>query len=334
MKLRCVGFFLTAVAAAATEAGLPGWDDRGNTGQEAGEWVAGETLLPGEDQPAEVPDPIESPAGEIAGAEVTETLIPEAHWPEYFDKRPQKFLIDPQKLLGPLEYRERLAFLNYHAGDSAIDLFVYLIGGEQAIPDEVRHEEMMERLFSNDRPAVVVLYFMGAPQRAMLHLSPSLTEVVPAAEQRRALESSVIQALKELEPTRQIETFLVQMSIRIYWMERMLGVDAPDKQPVAADAPVVKTPEESGLREFLRPHLAEAARHAVPAASVATALLLGLATRFWLKHRARHHFPDFEVEPRLGGAHAAGVGAVISFASATVPPASQRDALPDYLRRA
>jgi hypothetical protein len=72
----------------------------------------------------------------------------------------------------------------------------------------------------------------------------------------------------------------------------------------------------------------------VPASSVAGALLLGFAARFWLKRRTRHLFPDFEVEPRLGGAHAAGVGAVISFASATVPPATQRDAMPDYLRRA
>jgi hypothetical protein len=56
--------------------------------------------------------------------------------------------------------------------------------------------------------------------------------------------------------------------------------------------------------------------------------------RSWLKRRARHRFPEFEVEPRLGGAHAAGVGAVISFASAAVTPASQRDQMPDYLRRA
>ena len=336
MKLLCIGWFLTAAAAiAAPETPLPGWGDGGRTEQEVADWVAGETLLT-EEQPADQPELalIEPAAGEIADVEATETSIPESFWPEYFGKRPEKFLIDPQNLLGPVEYRERLAFLNYHAGDSAIDLFVYVIGGDQAIPGEVREEEMMERLFPTGRPAVVVLYFMGAPQRAMMHLSPALSDVVPAAEQRRALESSVIQALKEIEPARQIETFLVQMSIRIYWMERMMGGDTRDKQPVAAAVPVAKTREKSGLREFLRPHLEEASRHLVSASWVAGAVLLGLAARFWLKRRARHYFPDFEVEPRLGGAHAAGVGAVISFASATVPPASQRDAMPDYLRRA
>ena len=43
-----------------------------------------------------------------------------------------------------------------------------------------------------------------------------------------------------------------------------------------------------------------------------------------LRMRARHVLPDFSVEPRLGGEHGAGVGAVISFASASVPPALQR----------
>jgi hypothetical protein len=321
MKLRRIVWFLTAATAlAATESGLP---DPGDSGYPDGE--AGETLLMEALPPAV--------AGEIAGDEATHAVIPESYWPEYFAKLPEKFLIDPQKLLGPVEYRERLAFLNYHAGDSAIDLFVYVIGGDQVIPGEVRQEEMMERLFPTGRPAVVVFYFMGAPQRTMLHLSPSLNEAVPLAEQRRALESSVIHSLKEIEPARQIETFLVQMSIRIYWMERMLGGDVSNQQPAVA-LPATKTPEKSGLREFLRPYLAEAARHVPPALSVAGALLLGFATRFWLKRRARHFFPDFEVEPRLGGAHAAGVGAVISFASATVPPATQRDAMPDYLRRA
>jgi hypothetical protein len=337
MKLCCIGWFLTVAAAvAASETPLPGWGDGGNTEQEVADWVAGETLLTGDEQPAEEPGLalVEPAAGEITGEEAAETVIPEYYWPEYFGKRPEKYLVDPQNLLGPADYRERLAFLNYHAGDSAIDLFVYVIGGDQAIPGEVRQEEMMERLFPTGRPAVVVLYFMGAPQRAMMHLSPSLADVVPPPEQRKALESSVIHALKEIEPARQIETFLVQMSIRIYWMERMMGGDTKVKEPVAAVVPVVKIPEKPGLREFLRPHLEEATRHVVPASSVAAAVLLGFATWLWLKRRARHHFPDFEVEPRLGGAHAAGVGAVISFASATVPPASQRDAMPDYLRRA
>jgi hypothetical protein len=92
--------------------------------------------------------------------------------------------------------------------------------------------------------------------------------------------------------------------------------------------------KEAGLMARLQPFMGEARRYLELAAMVIGTALVALAMAAWMKRRARYRFPDFEVEPRLGGAHAAGVGAVISFASAAVPPASQRDQMPDYLRRA
>ncbi len=62
-------------------------------------------------------------------------------------------------------------------------------------------------------------------------------------------------------------------------------------------------------------------------------LVLWFAVAWW-RGRARFRFPEFEVEPRLGGSHAAGIGAVISFGSSAVPPAMQRNRVPDYMRRA
>jgi hypothetical protein len=127
----------------------------------------------------------------------------------------------------------------------------------------------------------------------------------------------------------------MQLSIRIYGMETLMDeAEATTLTAPASKAPVAvkkKRPEPKS------PYIAvmtEAQKHLMPASAIAGGVLLIAVVRFWLKRRARYVFPDFEVEPRLGGAHAAGVGAVISFASATVPPASQRDAMPDYLRRA
>src|SRR5690606_30151052 len=73
------------------------------------------------------------------------------------------------------------------------------------------------------RPAAVVYYYLGAPQRSVMYLSPSLTDAVSVAEQRRALQSSVMQAFSSAEPAGQLEAFSVQMSIRLYWMERMMA---------------------------------------------------------------------------------------------------------------
>jgi hypothetical protein len=342
-----------ALAAAAWLAGgvlamdeplLPAWNGDERKALEAAGWVAGGVLLTDEPVPDAPPQEpaaqldVEPPtADEIAGDENPSPEIAEEFLPAYFAERPATYLVDPQKLLGPADYRDRLNFLNYHASDSSIDLFVYVMGGDQEIPSEVREEETIERFFSEGRPAAIVFYYFGAPQRSMVYLSPSLTDVVSAAEQRRAVASSVMQAFEKLDPTAQLEAFLVQMSIRIYWMERMMGggTEASDPMPLV-DRRVVAVAASGGssASATFEEWRALAMPYVVPAGALLGSLLAAFGMKFWLQRRARYRFPDFEVEPRLGGAHAAGVGAVISFASASVPPASQRDQVPDYLRRA
>jgi hypothetical protein len=333
---------LAASATAFVEPSLPEWTEMEKSELEDAGWLPGAVLLTDEPIPDDPEKPVENPLEveqpnpeEIAGDLKPSLDIAEKFMPAYFAERPENFLIDPQGLLDPSDYRDRLAFLNYHASDSSIDLFVYVMGGDQTIPSEVREEELIERHFSEGRPAVVVYYYLGAPQRSVVYLSPSITDAVSAAEQRRALESSVMQAFQKIEPSGQFEKFLVQMSIRIYWMERMLagettGGDTLPPTPTLAASSRAFDEKSTGLawiHDLLR-------RVAMPAALMAGFLLTVVGFIHWLRIRARYRFPEFAVEPRLGGAHAAGVGAVISFASAAVPPASQREQVPDYLRRA
>ncbi len=324
------------------EPGLPKWNANEKRELESAGWIAGGLLLTDDPVPDD-PKPeittalkVEQPtAEEIAQDTEHSPEIPEKFLPTYFAERPKTFLVDPQGLLSPANFRDRLSFLNYHASDSSIDLFVYVIGKDQEIPSEVREEEMIERFFSQGRPAVIAYYYLGSPQRSVVYLSPSLTDVVSAAEQRRALASSVVQAFEKLNPAEQLEAFLVQMSIRVYWMERMIGGAAttPEVAPVpgAAEIAVEKTLAKNQKIEWAR---AIALKYTMPAGASLALLLAAFSINFWLKRGARYVFPDLDVEPRLGGAHAAGVGAVISFASAALPPASQRDQVPDYLRRA
>ena len=222
--------FLSTTALAIDEPLLPAWNGKERADLQAAGWVPGAILLSGDPVPDEPAKPAAEPLqveqpkpGEIAEDLKPSSAIDEKFLPAYFAERPKNFLIDPQGLLSPSDYRDRLSFLNYHASDSSIDLFVYVIGGEQDIPGEVREEEMSERFFAEGRPAAIVYYYLGAPQRSVVYLSPSITDAISAAEQRRALESSVMQAFEKTQPAEQIEKFLVQMSIRIYWMERMIA---------------------------------------------------------------------------------------------------------------
>ena len=331
-----------ALAIAFEEPPLPAWPANERSGLEASGWIPGAILLtedpvPDDPQPAKAePLNIELPNPEEIIDDLRQmTEVAEKFLPAYFAERPKTFLIDPQGLLSLSDYRDRLGFLNYHASDSSIDLYVYVLGGDQEIPSEVREEEMIERCFSGGRPAAIVYYYLGAPQRSVVYLSPSMTGSISAPEQRRALESSVMQAFEKTNASEQFERFLVQMSIRIYWMERKLAGEsatADDSQiMIAAPAPA-STMDRKSVKMLWLTDLA--LKSVMPAAILLGGFLTAFGFNHWLRLRARYRFPMFDVEPRLGGAHAAGVGAVISFASATLPPASQRDQVPDYLRRA
>lgn len=338
MKRLIAIVWLTAVSlhAANVEPALPAWEDADRSAVKAGKWFPGSSLLtdevPADQPPVEKQEALPSPtAEELAQKETPPTRIPDKYLGEYFNERPKAFLVDPQKLLSSQEYRDRLAFLNYHASDSSIDLFVYVFGMEQDIPGEVRAEELTERLFSTGRQAAVVYYFLGAPQRSVIYLSPSLTDTVSGAEQRRALQSSVTSSLEKADSVDQLEAFSVQMSIRLYWMERMLsGGPVPDGVVAKGEEPDAKPAAPSVMDRLNRIVPPE---WWLPGAVLLGAAMVAFLTNYWLRCRARYRFPDFEVEARLGGEHAAGVGAVMSFASSSLPPAQQREQVPDYLRR-
>ena len=302
-----------------------------------------QALSPGRSAPAHAPQGAPAAGADAptpaaaTGAPLLEELAPEL-LKAYLGDRPKAWLSDPQGLLGPIDQRERLAFLEYHAGDSAIDLFVQVFKAGQRVPDEARMNGFMAEHFAQGRPAVLLQYVMGAPERAQIHLSPALRERVPTAERKRALESAMIEALEKIEAPAQFESFLVQLSIRIYWMERILTGQAPAGEkttslPVAAIAKSDKAALAARLLKPFEPWIDRARRIAVLAGLGLTAVLVIVV---WQRLRLRRlgcRFPEADVEPRLGGAHAAGVGAVISFANATTSPASQRDQVPRYLHK-
>ena len=134
------------------EPALPAWDPDVRKELVEPGWLAGASLLTEQaipDEPVaedtlslEPPNPEEISSDDEPVPQVAEDYI-EA----YFAARPETFLVDPQGLLSEPVFRDRLAFLNYHASDSTIDLFVYLIRGDEEIPSEVRKDEMIERFF-------------------------------------------------------------------------------------------------------------------------------------------------------------------------------------------
>ena len=284
----------------------------------------------------QTPDLVKPAAEDSAEKEKPRDQIPEKFWSSYFGQRPKNYLLDPQGLLDTEDYRNRLGFLKDHAGDSSVDLFVYVFKGNQDIPAKVRAEELIEKFFIQGRPAVIAFYFMGEPQRSVIYLSPSILDHVTPAERHHALESSIMKAMELQGAAAQFEAFLVQISIRVYWMEQMMnGSSAGDRQAYLAEhLAQTEQKKKHGLLARLQPIIDRIKPFMIPVSAVVGVLIVLMGIVNLVRRRAIHRFPEFDVEPRLGGAHAAGVGAVISFASSALPPASQRDQTRDYLRRA
>ncbi len=301
---------------------VPVWDGEDREKMIEQGWLAGQELL---DYTA-IPDYeimvyVEPTAVETALDLVAVQYVPEEHINAYFAKKPEKFLVDPQNLI-PAKEREKLErFLQLHADDSEIDLYVYLFDADQSIPSDVRIQELPERLFSEDKPAILVFYFMGSPSKAVMYLSSNMTDVVSIAEQRRARESALVKATQAMGVYEQMEEFLIQISVRAYWMERMMAGTASE---TSDERPVTKKEVMSSKKKgFKLPEWSWTLKGYLIAAFVGSTVVVLLL--LWVRSRRRYTFPKIEVEPRLGAEHAAGVGAVLTFSKSTVSLSEQRE---------
>lgn len=253
---------------------------------------------------------------------------------KYFTKKPNQFLVDPQGFISAQQRKGIETLLNNHAVDSTIDLYLFVFGETQRLPVDGVHKDFANRHFSQGKPALLLYYYFGNPSRTEMVLSPEIAKAVSTSEQQRAAQSSSIRAMRATGSFEQLEEFVMQFSVRTYWMERM--VDETQNQPV----------EEAAVVEKASPALAPKKRMDVlkmipekyreslmiVAAAVGSVMVLWLLA-LWLRSRARYRFPEIEVETRLGGSHAAGIGAVVNFASPAISPANQREQVPEYLRR-
>ena len=174
---------------------------------------------------------------------------------------------------------------------------------------------------------------MGDPSRSTMVMSPDIYSVIPSTAVKGALIYAKQQAQTKSEPASQLESFSTGLSIRLYWMERELAAAAgqghlltaqkeEDLMVVKADEKVVDTVQQDSK----------------VLAAFGLVTFGVLAVGGWLAYRKAQRkktylFPEVEVKPLLAAPHAAGVGAVIHFGNATLPPSVQKEQVPDYLRK-
>lgn len=319
---------------------LPLWSPADFEKVKKGEIVAGKALLVATpvDPNAKIEEPVvEEPLPkpeEVPEPEIDETAISPEFLVEYFKEVPKDddghpvFLVDPQELLARQEFRDRESFLQYHSSESNINMHVYLFDGRQQLPEGMTIKSVYRDLYADRGPVSVVFYHLGMPDRSQIVLSSDIRAVISEDEQNRALRAAVQEAFEKSDVAYQLDNFLVELSIRLYWIERELNkAETPRLARMETDEKVLAAArsEDDNFRLVARAFLFVFYMVVVG--------LLGWLGYFFVERRMKVHFPEVECGPLLGAPHAAGVGAVISFSSSQLPPSQQRDQVPDYLQR-
>lgn len=322
------------------DAPLPQWREGESRDAWVAEgWIAGWDLLGA--QPELMPEPLsdvtlpEPPVGMSTDLPPSAEPVADKWADAYFAAPADKDLVDPQSLLTPPQREHLLQLLCAHAEESAVPLKLYLFGQHQEIPSEWRAEEQAERLDPPGRPAVTVMYFLGAPHRSEILLSPVLARQISISEQRRTEESCLLQAQAKVDPIEQLDAYLQQLAIRAYWIGHTCGLEREQEglspnQPAKPHHPVsARGTPKWNLPPKLQERMNQFQVYWPWIAGGAVAFCISAILGIWLLLRRKRKFPIIGIEPRLGGIHAAGVGAAISFASTHVSPAAQRENPPD-----
>jgi hypothetical protein len=286
------------------------------------------------DDPIELDPAVRDLPEEDPEPEEWSTRIGDQFLASYFDEMARGFLNDPQHLLTTQEFRDREGFFKYHARDTDIDLYVYLFDALQEVPPSESIGGVVRSFIDQDKTVAVVFYFLGMPEKSQLAFSERVTESVSQDEREKVLRMAVEEALEKSDPSSQLESFSIKLSIGLYRLEKVV---ARGGGSIATSIPFIlpKTryilSEKSGAWDKLKakPRI----YYTVIVLGVAIpAILLGWAGR-WIAERKRVYvFPDAEGYALLEAPHAPGVGGVISFASVTTPPSSQKSDVPDYLQ--
>ncbi|MEK6196108.1 MAG: hypothetical protein N2F24_17990, partial [Deltaproteobacteria bacterium] len=312
---------------------LPTWGNEDRARLKKGELVPGAALLV--EVPPERPEPRVAPEPEVPSLEpvVPEPdydpkVIPDEYLGDYFStstSSSEGYLIDPQRLLSMQESLDREGFLEYHADDSEVDIRMYLFDAQQEIPPPYTLQKLVRDRYSDGPLSAVVFCFLGDPSRNVLAFGGEGAMPIPIKDVRKMLESAQMKAQEKSDPSAQVESFIVQLSIRLYWFEKAL-----------AEARVAATPVTGGTTHSTREKKERSASPGVMAkvkpyffyavvgfsGFALSVFAIGLAWVLWTRSRT-YHFPVLEPPHRLGADYAAGVGAVLAFHNKLGSPSSQ-----------
>lgn len=236
-------------------------------------------------------------------------------------------LIDPDSHVAETQREDLLRFLEFHARDARIKAYVMVTDRDQTLPMGADLSGVASGALG-EHDACLAVYPLGEPWRTRVFLSQSIHQQAASGYLDSLVEDCARDAMLATDPHEQLHRFSVRLSIRLFWLQKVLAAARPAVELAAEGKssnllPSIIAEREQALTEALAESNAVIEptflrRMAAGIGSVLT-LAAGIATIVAIRrHRRRllSHvwlLPEIEVEPRLGGAFSGGGGACIQY---------------------
>lgn len=245
-----------------------------------------------------------------------------------YENHPEQFVIDPAYHLTELEREDLERFLAYHAGDAKIKASVLVMAADEVLAKGFDFSRVSQGGLLKENTCLLVLP-VGEPWRARLFFTSNIHQAARAADLADILAGVMAKGEKTLSHGEQLHQMLVELSIRLFWLEKQLAPEpaVPSAPPVVLGVhpKTVSSPAPVAFAEVFsdEPRVVVMMKKVIhhPWASwmlFAACTLLGAAIWIrWQRYRLRHYewiLPEPAViTPRLGGAYAGGGGAMIAY---------------------
>lgn len=333
---------------------LPRWDEEEKALVESGEILPGQALLTIEGVAYELLDDPWEGGREAQAAlvvpEVSRVVEPTPELPDpeplpdervqltqsvlgrYFEHYPETYLIDAQRVLSQQESRDVNYALQQHREVSPLSIHLYVFGENQKIPEAYWPEAVYAENFAEiGEPSVILYYHYGAPERSRFHIAGGMLDGVEKWKKQEVVQNSKMKARDKSAPLSQLEDFIGQISMRLYWIEEELQQKQRQQKALNEKQTGEEGEQELSLMDHIEAKL-PFLEGLFPKVALGGTLvmLVGGGWIIWVRRRV-FIFPEIESSTRLGGEKGAGFGGVLSFQDPLVPPSAQRDQFEDVI---
>lgn len=241
----------------------------------------------------------------------------------YFGKKPDVSLIDPQQVLSMQERMDMKYALQTHIDDSDVPMYVYLFDTDQRVPESYSPQNVYNKVFNeSEEPVVLVYYYIGAPERSEFLLAGGASSKVPQWQVRELLWNAAHKAREKSDRFDQLDGFVAQLSMRLFWIEEILR-DLVVAGPVVAvtDVAVKVDPRAEKIASLIDGPVKSHFQRILPWC-LSGVLLIALIALYLFRRTL--YFPENPTSSRLGGRVGAMSGGVLSYRNRRQPPSEQR----------